>query len=302
MTQITTIDTNNYATMAQVMGFANEKSTTSGSMLPRLRIHHTPIMGTAEVNGKNVNVEVVEGGMYKLEVPDGDTYYASSVKMRVFMQRFMYKRYVNGDAKTPGRFIKSLMTENAKMESDLKDDDGGFNCGKPAGYIQDFKALPEKTQDLIKQIKRVRVLLGTVEMVNPVNDKGEPVKLDTTSFVWEIDNRDAYKELGNSIASFAKMQRLPVNHFISANTEERKIPTGASYYIPVTSIDMSVSIDIDEENDHALFSEFVGWVERCNTYVANKWKENVNSKMESDETEVLDDILDIDVDNDDEAA
>ena len=119
------------------------------------------------------------------------------------------------------------MTENAKMESDLKDDDGGFNCGKPAGYIQDFKALPEKTQDLIKQIKRVRVLLGTVEMVNPVNDKGEPVKLDTTPFIWEIDNRDAYKELVIALLSFAKMQRLPVNHFISANTEERKIPTGA---------------------------------------------------------------------------
>ena len=93
------------------------------------------------------------------------------------------------------------MTDDAKMESDLKDNDGGFNCGKPAGYIQDFKALPEKTQDLIKQIKRVRVVLGTVEMVNPVNEKGEPVKLDATSFIWEIDNRDAYKLLVNSVCS-----------------------------------------------------------------------------------------------------
>lgn len=39
-------------------------------------------MGMAEVKGKNVNVEVVEGGTYKLEIPDGPTHYASSVKPR----------------------------------------------------------------------------------------------------------------------------------------------------------------------------------------------------------------------------
>ena len=61
-----------------------------------------------------------------------------------------------------------------QLDIDLKDNDGGFNCGKPAGYIKDFKALPEKTQDLMKAIKRVRVVLGEVELVNPTNDKGEP--------------------------------------------------------------------------------------------------------------------------------
>ena len=58
------------------------------------------------------------------------------------------------------------MADNLNV--DLKDNDGGFNCGKPAGYIQDFKSLPEKMQDLLKQIKRVRVLFGTIELDNPV--------------------------------------------------------------------------------------------------------------------------------------
>ena len=108
MTQLQTIDTNNYAAMAKAMGTANETTGSSkSSQLARLRIHHSPIMGTAEVNGKNVNVEVIEGGAYKLEIPDGPTYYASGIKMRPFLQRFMYKRYVMGDAKTPNRFIKS---------------------------------------------------------------------------------------------------------------------------------------------------------------------------------------------------
>ena len=47
-----------------------------------------------------------------------------------------------------------------------------LTCGKPAGYIQDFKSLPEKMQDFLKQIKRVRVLFGTIELDNPVDETG----------------------------------------------------------------------------------------------------------------------------------
>ena len=62
MSQLTTIDTNNFAAMAKAMGIAAEAdSKSSSSTLARLRINHTPVMGMAEVNGKNVNVEVVEG-------------------------------------------------------------------------------------------------------------------------------------------------------------------------------------------------------------------------------------------------
>ena len=87
-----------------------------------------------------------------------------------FMQRYMYKRFVMGSGDTPNKYIKTVMNDNLNV--DLKDNDGGFNCGKPAGYIQDFKALDQKTQDLIKQIKRVRVILGTVELKEPCGFKG----------------------------------------------------------------------------------------------------------------------------------
>ena len=49
----------------------------------------------------------------------------------------MYKRFVKGNDNTPNRYIKTVMADNLNI--DLKDNDGGFNCGKPAGYIQDFK-------------------------------------------------------------------------------------------------------------------------------------------------------------------
>jgi hypothetical protein len=295
MTELTTLDTNNYAAIAKAAGISNEAPTGSkSSSLARLRIHHSPIMGTAEVNGKTANIEVIEGGSYKLEVPDGITYYATGIKMRPFLQRFMYKRYVMGDAKTPNRFIKSLMTDDAKMEDDLKDNDGKFNCGKPAGYIKDFKALPVKMQDLIKQIKRVRAVFGVVDLVNATNEKGDKVDVSSTPFIWEIDNRDAFKEIGGCFASLAKMQRVPLQHIITANTAERKIPTGASYYVPVASLDLSNTLDMTQE-DQQLFGDFLSWVDNYNSYIINAWAEKANSHMEDDDVDVVDGLVDIEV-------
>lgn len=298
MTQLTTIDTDNYAAMAKAMGIAHEKTSTSSSSLARLRINHSPIMGTADVNGKKVNVEVVEGGTYKLEIPDGPTYYASSIKMRPFMQRFMHKRFVQATAKSPNRYIKSVMADS--LDIDLKDNDGGFNCGKAAGYIKDFSALPKAQQELLKAIKRVRVVLGEVELVNPTNDKGEPVEVANTPFIWEIDNRDAFKEIGTCFTSLAKMQRLPIKHIITATTDERKIPTGASYYVPLAKLDVSTAVELTDK-DQVLFGDFMAWIDNYNTYIINQWAEKANSTMADDDIDVVDNLVDIEVDDEDAA-
>ena len=293
MTELTTIDPNNWNAMAKAMGIANEApAKAKSSSLARLRINHSPIMGTAEVKGKSVNVETVSGGAYKLEIPDGDTYYANSIKIRPHMQRFMYKRFVMGGANAPNRYIKTIMSDNLNV--DLKDNDGGFNCGKPAGYIQDFKALPEKTQDLIKQIKRVRVVLGVVELVNPMNAKGEEVSVDTMPFIWEIDNRDAFKLVGESFASLAKLQRLPIQHMITASTDERKLPNGNSFFVPVVSLDVSKTLDITQE-DQKIFGDFIAWLDNYNTYILNLWSEKANARMSEEDTSVVDDLVDIEV-------
>ena len=294
-TELTTIDPNNYAAMAKAMGIAHEGvGKAKSNTLARLRISHSPVMGTAEVNGKSVNVEVIEGGTYKLEIPDGPTYYSSSVKIRPFMQRFMYKRFVMGGNNSPNRYIKTIMADTLSI--DLKDNDGGFNCGKPAGYIEDFKALPEKTQELIRQIKRVRVVLGTVELVNPVNEKGEAAEVDATPFIWEIDNRDAFKFVGDAFTKLAKMQRLPVQHMITANTDEKKLPNGNSFFVPVVSLNVSDTLNISAE-DQNMFGDFLSWIDNYNSYIVNQWAEKANDKLEEGDAEVLDDLVDIEIED-----
>ena len=292
--ELTTIDTNNYAAMAKAMGIANETASErkQASTLARLRINHSPIMGEAEVNGKNVNMEVISGGTYRLEVPDGPTYYAESVKIRPYLQRFMYKRFVRGMGESPNRYVKTVMADNLNI--DLKDNDGGFNCGKPAGYIQDFKALPEKTQELIKQIKRVRVVLGTVELVNATDASGNPVDVDETAFIWEVDNRDAFKNVGGAFTQLAKMKRLPVQHLITANTEERKIPTGAVFYLPVVSLDVTKTLELTETEQN-MFADFMQWVQNYNEYIINAYAEKATSRNDEDDEMIVDGLVDIEV-------
>jgi|TARA_B100001094_G_C18151921_1_gene784151 hypothetical protein len=279
-TNITTIDTDNYAVMAKAMGMATDTGTKQkASTLARLRINHSPLMGQSEINGKNVNVEVVEGGTYKLDIPDGETFYSTTAKVRPFVQRYMYKRFVMGTNDSPNKYIKTVMNDNLNV--DLKDNDGGFNCGKPAGFIQDFKALDQSTQDLIKQIKRVRVILGTVELVNPVNASGDSVELGVTPFIWEVENRDAFKILGNCFVKLSKMKRLPPQHNIEVATEQRKLPNGNSFYIPSVSLNLTNVIKLSEE-DQQTFADFMQWIDNYNDYIINAWNENSRKKEDMD--------------------
>jgi hypothetical protein len=293
--ELTTIDTNNYKAMAKAMGIAHEggANRTKGSTLARLRINHTPIMGEAEVKGKTVNMEVVSGGTYKVEMPDGPTYYAESIKMRPFLQRFMYKRFIRGLDGAKNRYTKTVMADTLNI--DLKDNDGGFNCGKPAGYIADFKSLPEKTQELLKQIKRVRVVLGTVELVNATDVNGVEITTEEIPFIWEIDNRDAFKTVGAAFTQLAKMQRLPVQHIITATTEKRTIPTGAVFYLPEVSLDVTKTMELTQK-EQGMFTDFLQWVQNYNEYIINSWQEKATLRNDEDDNVIVDGLSEIELD------
>jgi hypothetical protein len=292
MTQVATINTDNYAAMAEAMGMSTDAGPkkSQSSTLARLRINHSPIMGEAQVNGKSVKMEVVPGGTYKLEIPDGPTYYSTNVTIRPFVQRFMYKRFIMASGDTPNRYVKTLMAND--LNSDLKDNDGGFNCGKPAGWIEDFKALPEKTQELIRQIKRVRVMFGTVEMLDVMDAQGNPVDLEPQAFIWEIENRDAFKTAGGIFSKLSRMRRLPVQHNIKSGTEERALPNGNVFYLPTMELDMGETLDVSDAAQET-FANFLAWVENYNEYIKGAWQEKAYKNDDTD-TDTVEAFVDID--------
>ena len=203
-----------YEEMAKAMGLSGSAPSTevekkSVNALARLRLNHAPIMGSEEVKGKMVNVEKIASGTYKLDVPNDATYYQPDIEIRPFMQRYMYKRFIKGNDDTPNRFIKTVMADNLNV--DLKDNGGGHNCGKPAGYIQDFDALPDKQKDLIRQIKRVRVVFGVAKFDKAQRVEGDNITdadLGYVPFIWEVDNKEAFKTIGSPFDKLAKLKKM----------------------------------------------------------------------------------------------
>ena len=286
--EVTTIDTNNYAIMAKAMGMAGESSSDDKpNTLPRFRINHSPIIGSDKV--------LVKGGTYKLEIPDDTTLYGTSATIRPFIQRFMYKRFVKNMSAKQGEplgvYHKTIMSDNLNV--DLKDNQGKFNCGKPTGYIKDFKALPVDTQDVIRQIKRVRVIFGMVDLVGSVDDKGNKVEKEAIPFIWEIDNRDAFKTMGEPFKKFSQVKRLPVQHSIALSTEERKLPNGNSFYLPNYTLDLQDTVEVSKE-DQDTFINFMAWIDNYNTYIYNEWDMKTKKELNKDDMETVDEFIDVD--------
>lgn len=288
----------NFEALAKASGLNMEAGNkNNNSTLSRLKISHTPIMGQTEVKGKVTRVEVVEGGLYKLEdVENSVSYYSSKVAIRPFLQRFMYKKWVKPEGEH-GHYIKTVMSDN--LNNDLKDSSGGFNCGKPAGYIKDYNALPETTKNIIKGIKRVRAILGTVSFTSIVDDKGNDVdnKLVTDKpMIWEIDNRDAFKILSEPFSKCSNLKHLPLQHKVELHTEEKPLPNGNSFYLPKIKFDMKEVPITDQDQD--LWLDLLAWIDNYNTYIFNEWTKNAGDTSDpigKENEDLVDSFVDVEL-------
>jgi len=308
MNEITTINTDNYATMAKAMGLPTASVDKKTNLLNRFRLWHQATMGTdTNSQGKKIITEVVEGGSYRLEeVGSPSTFYFSKkVKFRPFMQRFMYKKYVayknpkEGEKK--GYYINSVLSDNLNI--DLKDDAGTFNCGKPAGFVEDFQSLPDSVKQSIRDVKRFRVLFGTVTLLQPIKaSDGNEVEKELASFpvIWEVSNNTDYKALGNVFSKFAQMERLPLQHNIDlGEPAPHKGNNGSIFYTSSVGLDLTNKLDISE-NDHKLFGDFMDWIKVHNDTINTKWSEAVDERqneISEDDMKTVDSFIDVDMES-----
>jgi hypothetical protein len=295
MSNITLAAGGNFAQMAEAMGMAVDiAKPKKQSNLARLKLDHKGIMGEEVVGGKKKKVEVVSAGSYVLDRPNLDPVYGTDVTIRLFNQRFMYKKYIQGSGDTKSKYVKTIMDKD--LNGDLRDNDGGFNCGKPSGWIEDYSALPAETKALLKSIKRVRVLFGEITMKDPVNAKGEALGLiEAVPFIWEIDNRDAFKTLGAPIAQMAKQNRILPQHRIILGAEEQSLPTGATYFLPTAVLDLSSTLELTDA-DSTLFGDFNAWVDNYNEYIVKEFnKLSQPAEASADELAIAEEFVDVEV-------
>ena len=309
MNEIITINTDNHAAMVKMLGMTDDaKLKKKTSVLNRLRLWHYPIMGQAEVNGKMTNVEVLDGGNFRLEILDAgeSTFiYSKTISMRPFMQRFSLQRFVANKSAKPnepkGTMQKTIMADS--LDLDLKDNTGRFNCGKPSGWIEDFKSLPPEMQQLIREIKRVRAVFGLVTMENPSDANGKPMGEDvTTPFIWEINNNQAFKIVGEQMGVFVRHNRLPLSHAIKfLPSLEHQMENNSSYFTPVCKADMSVNYEI-KEKDNELLTTFMDWVKNNNDLICQEWDKHNTKRQEEmpqEEKDTVEEFIDIDMEGED---
>ena len=122
MSELINVNAGNFAALAKLTGIADDgKTSKKTNTLNRLRIWHQPVMGQAEVNGRLTNVETIEGGMFRLEIIEGDSskfVYSKTVTMRPFMQRFMYPGtlLIRTQSQTAeGSFHRTIMADSLNM-------------------------------------------------------------------------------------------------------------------------------------------------------------------------------------------
>ena len=298
-TQISTISTDNYDIMANAMGMGKQSTKDSSLSIPRMKISHQPIMDMVETKGKKRQMEVVPGGTFAITDNDGDVHYSEGITFRPFLQRFRYVRWVPftvpDQSGKKGKFIRSVfVTQDNFNNADHMDDDGGFNCGRPSGYIKDWQALPEATRRLISSVKRVRTLFGIASSKETMNAKGEPLdKPIEAPVIWEISNKDAFKVMGEAIGKYYSAKRLLPEHSISITTEGSPMPNGNMVFSPIPVVDLSTKIDISDTDQQA-FANFVAWVDGQNNYIESRYKEKSSGEtFSSEDDNIIDEFVNV---------
>jgi len=234
---------------------------------------HQPIMGEVDLNGKKIKTEVVPVGAFTLKTGD-DIVYSNGVTVRVFAQRNQWQRW-NSETE---EMEKSVMSNS--LNGDLKDSIGGFNLGRPSGYIEDFNSLPDATKQLMRSVKRVMVYYGTVTLDSPMNEKGEPVNaLGNVPFVMDIKNRDSLKSINGVMSNFKKKNMLPIMSTIKLEGVEDSIPTGAKFgKIEANTGD---SVDLASEDNDTL-KDFLELIEYSNGKILDLHHERAKGHSDKD--------------------
>jgi TusA-related sulfurtransferase len=277
--------------LADIMGMSNTVPS-SRSALAEIKQVHQNIMGTKEVDGEKMEVAVIKAGSYSVVFPDETVYYSDKITIRTFMQRFQWERWDDNFTRPDGgsgRMLRSVMGKSLSV--DLKDNYGGFNCGRPSGYVKDFSSLPQETQDIMKGTKRYKIVFGLCTLDNAKDANGKSVDVKEFPFFMRVKNRDSFKAMNDIFNAIQRKNRLPIQHNLVLSSELKSIPSGATYAVIKASLGSEVEITAD---DQETLNSFVEWVESMNSITLSKWEENRRPEelSEADE-EIVSSIVEI---------
>jgi hypothetical protein len=270
--------------LAELMGMSNVPAK-STSALAEIKQVHQNVMGTKEVDGESMEVAIVKAGAFSVTFPDDTIYYSNKITVRPFMQRFQFQRYDKSYQRPDGgegRMLRTVMATS--LNGDLKDNYGGFNCGRPSGYVKDFSSLPQETQDLMRATDRFKIIFGLCTLDKAKDADGKPVNVKEFPFLMRIKNRDSFKAMTDMFGQIQRKNRLPIQHLLHLGSEVKSIPSGATYAVLKPTLGKVVEITTD---DQEVLNNFVEWVESMNSITMSKWEEYRRPEELSDQEDTI---------------
>ena len=285
-TELTTTGSSN--PLAELMG-EPKPATQSRSSLARVNVLSTAIKGEVELGGKKIKTDVVPVGSYKITLGE-DVFYADSVEVRLLADRFQFQRW-NASTNEMEKTVMSRSTNN-----DLQDSTGGFNLGRPSGYIEDWNALPEATKDIIRSAKRVKIFMGTLTVKTPLDDAGQPIAGEYVDipFVMDVKNMDSLKSLTATQKAVDRKNVLPYMAKIILRGEEASIPTGATYgYITSSVGEILQPSDEDTAYMMQTATDFLDYINYSNGKVMDLHNERSTTSMSKEDAALVGSIIDV---------
>lgn len=279
--------------LAKMLGFSTGGGNEQASTLAELKQLYKAVKGEMEHKGKKMTVETVAGGNYSLTTADGKTIYSDTVTVRIFMQRYQYQRFEKYAAPVEGKdgkMFRSVMALSLNS-GDLKDNYGGFNCGRPGGYIKDYDTLAGPLRDIVKNTKRVLLVFGYVTLDNPVDENGNTVEFaGATPFFMRIKNSKSYKNVEGVAKALAKLNRLPIQYNVRFTSDSVPLPNGELNHFVVA--EPIAPVELTAEDQQAV-KDFLAWVEFNNSMILKLWAAVHEDDITEEQKELLQSMIDI---------
>lgn len=264
----------------------SETSNSNGPTLARLTQIQTALKSEVEMGGKTMRMDVLPVGTFCLKVSADLSVYAETVSVRVFLQREQWTRW-NSEQNS---MEKSVLSQNLK--NDLQDSTGGFNLGRPAGYIADWEGLPEATKEIVRSVKRTRVVMGSLTIVAPLDSNGDPVKEKYVDvpFIYDIKNNTSIKNLDKSLRALAKQGSLPIMSEVLLQSLTGTLPNGNDYGFLDTQLGAKLEL---LDSDNTTLSDFLEVVEYTNGKIMDGYNEHSDKGLSKEDADLVGSIVDV---------
>ena len=228
--------------------------------------------------------KIVNTPMFKLRKGDEEVY-TESLSMRLFAERQQWTKW-DSEANTTQ---KTVLAQN--LNNDLKDTLGGFNLGRPTGYVQDWDALPETTKNVMRSVKRTKVFMGMAGAANATNEDGDSVEFSgEVPFIFDVKNPTSLKSMNAATGALMGKGITPIEHTILLGANQQTMPNGNMFAEVSASLCERVGFT---DGDNETLRDFIAYIERTNSWILSKWDERNVANISPEDAAIVGSIVEV---------